>query len=164
MGINEEFDLEILKKTTELENHHHNREIWIGNAGVEDSLFGYHLVSGNGDFGTAIPLLTPGDTPYISGNTRFDPHRIIPIEVSSSSVYYVRLIWDPVSVAAGEAARTYTTLPIFPTGVGANLDGMPIDVLAERLHCGVDRLWVKIKNATNLATMDIILGIHEYER
>lgn len=161
-GIGGSLDNRILAEVQEIEHHLHNNEIWFGSGAVEDSLTPYTLISGDNLFGAAVQLLAPGDTPFVAGNTRFDPHRVLPIRIDTASLYLVRLIWDEVSAVAGEAARQYTTFPVFPTGIGANIDGSITDVISRRAYSGTDYLWAKCKNVTNLAEMDIINGIHEY--
>ena len=146
----------------ELEKHFHNNEVWFGAGGIKDSLTPYTLVSDNNDFGTAVELLAPAGTPFVAGNVMFDVHRAIPIAIDTASLYLVRIIWDAVSVIAGEAARRYTTFPVYPTGVGSNVDGVISDVMCRRARSGTDYLWAKCKNATNLAELDLIFGIHEY--
>lgn len=152
----------ILDQVEILERHHHGNEIWFGSGGNEDSLTPYTLISGSNVFGTAVELLAPGDTPFVAGNTRFDPHRVLPERISEASLYLIRFIWDEVSVGDGESARQYTTIPIFPTGIGANIDGSITEVMCKRPISGTDYLWGKCKNVTNLAEVDIIIGIHEY--
>lgn len=161
-GIGGGLGARILRIVKEIERHFHNNEIWFGSDGAENSLTPYTLVSSDGAFGPALELLAPGDTPFVAGNTHFDPHRILPMAIGDASLYLVRLIWDAVSVIAGESARQYTTFPVFPTGVGANIDGTITDVMARRALSGTDYLWAKCKNATNLSEIDIIIGIHEY--
>ena len=162
MGLGGDLGQRILDQVEILGRHHHGHEIWFGNGAVEDSLTPYTLVSSDGAFGVAVELLAPGDTPFVAGNVRFDAHRVLPERISDGSLYLIRLIWDAVSVIAGEAARQYTTFPVFPTGIGANIDGSVADVLVTRAFSGVDYLWAKCKNVTNLAEVDIIVGIHEY--
>ena len=161
-GIGGSLDARILRIVEETERHHHNNEIWFGGSATEDSLSPYTLISGNNLFGTAVELLAPSDTPFVTGKTRFDPHRVMPIRIDTATLYLIRLIWDDVSAVAGESARQYTTFPVFPTGVGANIDGSITDVLARRAYSGTDYLWAKCKNVTNLAEVDIIIGLHEY--
>ena len=161
-GIGGGLGQRILSLAEILENHHHNNEIWFGSGAVEDSLTPYTLVSSDGAFGVEVELLAPGDTPFVAGNTRFDTHRILPMRIDTGTLYLIRIIWDAVSAVAGEAARQYTTFPVFPTGIGANIDGTITDVLSKRPFSGVDYLWAKCKNVTNLAEVDIIPGIHEY--
>ena len=162
MGIGGDLGARILREVTEIEQHLHNNEVWFGSGATRDSLTPYTLVSGNNTFGAAVELLAPGDTPFVAGNTRFDPPRALPERINTGSLYLIRLITDPVSVAAGEAAGTYTTFPVFPTGIGANIDGSITEVLSKRAYSGVDYLWAKCKNATNLAEVDILMAVHEY--
>lgn len=161
-GIGGGLDQRILRVAESTEQHHHNNEIWFGSGATEDSLTPYTLVSSDGAFGDPVELLAPGDTPFVAGNTRFDAHRVLPVAIDTGTLYLIRLIWDAVSVVAGESARQYTTVPVFPTGIGANIDGSVVDLLARRAYSGVDYLWAKCKNASNLAEVDIIVGIHEY--
>ena len=161
-GIGGGLDARILREVEEIERHHHNNEIWFGGSATEDSLSPYTIISGNNLFGAAVELLAPSDTPFVTGKTRFDPHRVMPIRIDTASLYLVRLIWDDVSAVAGESARQYTTFPVFPTGVGANIDGTVTEVLARRAYSSTDYLWAKCKNVTNLAEIDIIIGLHEY--
>lgn len=161
-GIGGDLGQRILRSALEIEHHLHNNEIWFGSGGVEDSLTPYTLISGNNLFGAAVQLLAPGDTPFVAGNTRFDPHRLLPMGIDTATLYLVRLIWDEVSAAAGEAARQYTTIPVFPTGIGANIAGTITEALGRRAYSGIDYVWAKCKNATNLAEIDLIVGIHEY--
>ncbi len=162
MGIGGTLDKQILDEIEIVEHHHHNIEIWFGDGAVEDSLTPYTLVSSDGAFGPAVELLAPGDTPFVAGNTKFDTHRILPERIDTATLYLIRFIWDPVSVIAGEAARRCSTVPVFPTGIGANVDGTVSEILSRRINSGVDYLWAKCKNASNLAEVDILVGIHEY--
>ena len=163
-GIGGDLGARILRSVEEIEHHLHNNEIWFGSDGgvSEDNLTPYTLISGDGAFGAAVELLAPGDTPFVTDMTRFDPHRMVPIRIDTATLYLIRFIWDDVSVNAGESARQYTTIPVFPTGVGANLDGTVAEMIARRAYSGTDYMWAKCKNASNLAEVDIIIGIHEY--
>ena len=146
----------------EIEKHLHNREIWVGNGATEDSLTPYTLVSGNNDFGSEVLLLDVGDTPFQAGYVSYDPHMIEVVSVDTASTYLIRLIWGTGTVGAAETAKQYTTDPITPTGIGSNVSGAPIAIMSPRVAAGT-KLWAKCKNATNLAEVEILLGIHEYE-
>jgi hypothetical protein len=39
----------------------------------------------------------------------------------------------------------------------------PLEVKVKRRTCGTDKIWVRIKNGTDNATLDFFFGIHEYE-
>lgn len=147
----------------EVDNHTHNREIWFGN-GTEDSLTPYVLTSGNGVYGAEVLLLNTTDTPNVATKKFFDPHRIEFAAVDTATPYFIRIIWGSGTVGAAETAGQYTTIVVCPSAIGANINGFPGDIKIGRLRCGIDKVWGKCKNASNLATIDVFIGFHEYDR
>lgn len=145
----------------EIEHHFHNFERWFGSGAVEDALTPYTLTSGNADFGSEVLIFDTGDTPTVAGKRFFDMRRIQVISLSHSSVYIIRFIWGTGTVGDAETAGQYTTIPFIATGVGSNLVLAAADILTERLAVGT-KVWGKTKNATNAATIDILVGKHEY--
>jgi len=145
-----------------IDRHFHNREIWFGNGAVEDSLVPYTLVSGNNDFGSEVLILNSTDTPVDAGMIKFDPHKIEVVEVDTDSEYYLRIIWGSGTVGEAETAKQYSTFPVTPSGVGSNISGDPIDTKVKRINCGIDKVWMKCKNVSNLAEIYVQLGLHEY--
>jgi hypothetical protein len=153
----------ILDETIEIENHMHNNEKWIGASAVEDSLTGYQCISGNGAFGSEVLLLDTANTPIESGKLYFDLHRIMPIAVSNATLYLLRIVWGTGTFAAAVSARQYTTVPCIGTGVGANISASASNVICKRIASGT-KVWAQVKNATNLATINFIIGLHEYTK
>jgi hypothetical protein len=153
---------EILREVSEIEHHTHTLERWIGDGGIEDSLTGYTIISGNGVFGAETIILTSLQTPLTLGKLFFDLHKFNPLSVSSATVYYIRVIYGTGTVAEAETAKQYTTICIISTGVGANIKGASIDYKMKRLPIGT-KIWAKCKNATNLATVTGLFGMHEYD-
>jgi hypothetical protein len=148
-------------RVEELEKHIHNREKWFGNGAVEDSLTPYTLISGNNDFGQEVLLLDTGDTPVDNGYDFFDLHKVEIINVDTASSYLIRIIWGNGTVGEAETAKQYTTLSVTPSGVGSNVAGAPVPILCPRIPVG-SKVWAKCKNATNLAEIEILHGLHEY--
>jgi len=146
----------------EVEHHFHNHERWLGNGAVADSLTGYQLTSGNAAFGSEVELLTAVQTPIQAGHMFFDLHSIFITALTSATPYILRFIFGTGTVAAAEAAGQYTSCLITSSGVGTNLKGSPTPLLMAR-HLSGTKIWAKCKNATNLATIDILIGIHEYK-
>jgi hypothetical protein len=154
------------KEVAETEHHLHNRERWFGLAGTpsathggdEATLLPYQATSGNADFGTEILLLGIDDTPAISGMTRFDAHRLMVEAASNANPFIIRLITGSDTVGAAEAAGDYTDFMITDARKGS-----PVDIIDTRGYCNVDKVWLKVMNATNGATIDFFIGIHEYE-
>jgi len=148
----------------ETEKHFHNREIWFGNGGVIDSLTPYTLVSGNGDYGAEVLLLDTINTPVIAGNKYYDPHEIFVTNSSSVNPYFIKLIWGESTVAAAETANQFSVLPFEKIISTGNANGSVASIMTRRVNSGKCKVWAKCKNATNLATVEIYVGIHEYFR
>lgn len=157
-----ELETTILEEVEEIEGHIHNNEIWLGNAQTEDSLTGFTLTSGNADFGNEVLLLDTGDTPIVSGKKYFDLHRVFVTAISNNTPFYIRLIYGTGTVGAAESARQYTTMLVESSGVGSNISVTPSDVIFPHLAVAT-KVWAKCKNATNLATVAILIGLHEYD-
>jgi len=145
----------------EVEHHFHNVERWFGDGAVHASLTGYTVISGNGAFGAEVLLFDVAQTPHTAGMRFFDLHRLAPLALSSATVYLLRFIWGTGTVADAEAAEQYSTLPMISTGVGALVKGSAMDMMMPRLAVGT-KVWAKCKNATNLATLTLLVGKHEY--
>lgn len=145
----------------EIEHHLHNVNRWFGSGAVEESLTPYTLTSGNGVYGSEVLILDTGDTPFQSGRRFFDLYEVHPESTSSATHYFVRIIYGSGTVADAEAAGQYTTASFNPTGVGTFAGAESANVRNPRLPVGT-KMWAKCKNATNLATIDVFFGLHEY--
>lgn len=152
----------VADEVTEIEHHIHNIERWVGNGGSVGSLTGYTLVSGNGDFGSEVAILTDVQTPVQPNKVAFDLHRAMPLTMSSATVYYIRVIYGTGTVGDAEAAGQYSDFPIISTGLGANVKGTPNEIKFPKLAVGT-KIWAKCKNATNLASVVLLFGLHEYD-
>lgn len=159
-----------LTDSTLLEDHFHNYDTVFGLAaapngtvhgGDVERLTPYVVTSGNNAFGTALVLLGTSDTPYRAGSTHFDPRKISIIDVSSANPYIFRMIWGTPSQTAAQAvtAKQYSDVVVHqPTANGQN---KPQELTVPRVAAG-NILWAEVKSATNLATVSILLIIHEY--
>ena len=155
----------------EVEKHLHNRERWFGKKaaqtatdwGDQASLAPYRAISGDGVFGADTDdealVIGADDTPAIAGMTIFDAHRILITAASNATDWVLRIIYGEGTMAAAESAGQYTDVMVQQAKKGS-----PIDVLMPRCDCAVRKLWVRAKNATNNATIDFFIGIHEYSR
>lgn len=149
-------------RTIDHDEHFHNNEKWFGAGATLNGLTGYTVTSGNADFGSEVLLIDTGDTPIVAGKLKFDMHYLLPLSLSSATVYYLKFIYGTGTVAAAESAGDFTVIPVISTGIGALVDGLPTDIRIPRLDVGT-KVWAKTKNATNLATIEIAVGIHEYD-
>lgn len=153
------------QNTYDLANHHHMKEKWFGLNGVAESMTPYQAISGNSVFGTAIVLFTAAQTPITAGYRYYDPHRIMVISASKETLYYIRFIWGTTTADAEETAGNWSEFPwLRDIALGLATGGNAIDIGVPKLKSGIDNLWCKVKNTTNLATLSLFVGIHEYLR
>ncbi len=155
----------------EHDQHFHNREYWFGksadqsgnNWGTRASLTPYRAISGNNDFGQdaddEAKCIGSDDTPVRAGSTQFDFRRVQVVAVSSNTVYLFRIIHGTGTMAAAEAAGQYTEAPFFKESPPSK--GSPLDLVQERIPVS-HKAWIRVKNATDNATIDFLSGIHEY--
>ena len=150
------------------EEHVHNRERWFGKSAdqsgndwaTEAGLTVFQAASGDGDFGSEIKILGSDDTPAIAGKSYFDFHRIFVVASSATSAYIVRFIYGTGTAADAEAAGQYTDIEYMKESAAGR--GAPADLRMPYLASGT-KVWAKVKNATNGATLDFNFGLHEYD-
>lgn len=155
---------DVEQEVYEIEHHIHRRSIFFGNGATVDSLTPYTLTSGNGDFGSEVLLLDTTDTPVVAGNKFYDPHEVFFVDSSETTSYIIRFVWGNGTIGDAESANQYTTFPFQKIISTGNANGSIEDIGIKRLVCGYHKLWAKCKNVTNLATVTLFFGIHEYCR
>ena len=156
----------------ETAHHFHGRERWFGPSAdqsgsdwaLAETLDSYTIVSGNNTWGAVKKLLGTSDTPVVAGKKKWDAHRFLLADIDSDTIWKLQFIWgsgtSEDAIAAGQYTEVYTGVDsVAPT----TLPRVPVDVMMPRLNAGVDQLWVRGWNATNLAEMEIYIGIHEYD-
>jgi len=153
------------------DEHFHNREYWFGksadqsgnNWGTRASLTPYSAISGLNDFGgdpnDEAKVIGSDDTPFRAGSTEFDFRRFQVVAVSSSTVYLLRIIHGTGTMTAAESAGQYTEIPYFKESASGR--GSPLDIVQEKVPVG-QKIWIRAKNASDNATIDFIVGLHEY--
>lgn len=161
-------------RVQELENHFHNQECWRGIKAVQtatewadDVLTPFQCISGNNDYGSDADdealVLGTDDTPFRTGLVKFDVHRIFIDGVSEATLYKMRLIWGTGTMAAAISAGQFSCLHLKFDGIGVTSAHEPVDVKMPRLDSGVDKVWAQCWNVTDNATVDFLVGIHEYK-
>ncbi len=155
------------------EKHIHTRERWCGIAVPQTatvwadvaSLVPYIAVTGAVVFGGAIQIIGTDDMPALTDHTRYDSHRILVTDMENVTPWIMRLIWGSGTVGDAEAAGQFSDIMIMATSPGPPIrpQGVPVDVLMPRLISGLDKLWAKVKNATNLDEIEFFIGTHEYD-
>ena len=158
----------------EIEKHFHNQECWRGKKAAQtatewadDVLTPFQCISGNNDYGSdpddEALVLGVDDTPFILGRVKFDAHRIFIDDVSSSTLYKMRFIWGTGTMADAITAGQFSCIHLKFDGIGSTSASFPVDVKMPRLNSGVDKLWAQCWNVTDNATVDFLIGIHEYQ-
>ncbi|MDD4874430.1 MAG: hypothetical protein PHE15_05615 [Dehalococcoidales bacterium] len=156
-----------MSETTYTEDHLHNRERWIGIRAPQTAtqwadyatLAPFVFISGNNTWGGATQILGSADTPYFTGNLKFDFHRGLITANTQNTVYRVRIIWDQVASAAGIAAGTWTEFMFIRDAAGQQRK--IFEMKSWKIPVGYF-VWGQCWNVTNLASIDIFFGIHEY--
>ena len=161
----------IEQEAYEIEHHLHSRERWKGKTGTQtatdwstpESLIPFRAISGTGAFGTdandEAQVSGTADTPIITGMTKFDVHEIMLTAASNATDFILRIVYGTGTMADAETAGQYSDI-MFQEG----RKGAPIIIQMPRLTAGTDKVWMRAKNATNNATADFFIGVHEYER
>uniref|UniRef100_A0A6M3LL40 Uncharacterized protein n=1 Tax=viral metagenome TaxID=1070528 RepID=A0A6M3LL40_9ZZZZ len=161
-------------KVHEIEKHFHNKERWFGASAdqsgadwaLEDSLTTFQAISGDGVYGAdandeALVWGTGDGTP-VTGDTKFDLHRILFVTLSVDTPYIIRFVWGTGTMAAAITANQYSTIIVQNIVTGSKENGAPVDVMMPRLTYGTDKVWAQAKCATDDATADFLVGIHGY--
>jgi len=164
----------IEQEVFEIDGHIHNRERWCGISAdqsgndwcLPDSLNPFVVASGNGDFGTAIKVIGTDNTPLITGDTKFDPHMILITDLENATPWIVRVIYGTGTSGDAVTAGQYTEFMLAAANAGPPVrpGGVARGILMPRLDAGTDKVWVSVKNATNLDEMEFFVGTHGYVR
>lgn len=160
----------IYSETEIIDTHLHNRERWLGAragwdgsnttaSGTIDSLTPFILDAGNNTWGAAKCIVGSSDTPVTSTSTYFDLHRLMVSATESNNIYKIRFACGE-SYAAGIAAGTYTEVVFVPAS--NQVDSGPVEILMPRVSTG-DIIWASTWCAgANTATINFLVGLHEY--
>lgn len=158
-----------------VEFHFHNKERWFGISGDQsgndwaaDTLNNYQAISGNGVYGAdandEAKVIGTDDMPAISGKTKFDMREILIEGLSVDTVFKLRIVWGTGTMADAITAGQFTEV-IVQNGTAGNFgNGAPLQVTIPRLSSGSDKVWLQCKCATDNATCDFFVGVHEYVR
>jgi hypothetical protein len=159
----------------EIERHFHGRERWFGKLAVQtatdwaDNTIAtpYRCISGNNDYGgdanDEALVVGTADTPAITGNTRFDLHRVLVVDSSSTTVWKLQLVYGTGTMADAITAGQFSTFMVRVDAAAGQLPNVPCEVMLPRGTCGSTKVWLRGWNATNNATLDFFVGWHEYE-
>jgi hypothetical protein len=161
-------------KVHEIERHFHGRERWrgksadqSGNDWAADNLTPFRAISGLNTYGAdandEAKVLGTDDTPIISGMVRYDLHRLMMVGASSSTAYKLRLIYGSGTMADAITAGQFSDMVIMSDPAVQHVPHDVFEVMMPRGTCGVTKVWFQAWNATDNATIDFLVGLHEYE-
>ena len=161
-------------RTSVVERHLHGRERWFGKLAVQtatdwadDTLTPYRVISGAAVYGADANdealVLGTDDTPAIAGNVRFDVHRFMVIAASSATPYKMRFVYGIGTMADAIAAGQYSEIVLMIDPAAAQVPHDVFEIMMPRLTAGTMQVWAQCRNATDDATIDFLVGLHEYE-
>jgi len=153
----------------EIERHFHNRgRFWGSNgAATETNAIAatvsvpFVAVSGNDDWGTAIPICGTADDPTDGLGVKFDAHLILVVDTDDATPYRIRIIYGTGTSAAAISAGQWSE-SMFITATGPFSSGVPLDFLMRRVDVGT-KLWAQVWNASVGSNVDFYYGVHGYE-
>ncbi len=153
------------------ESHFHNREYWFGKLAIQTAtqwaeragLTPFVAISGAGNFGSDLndeaQVIGSSDTPVRVGSLSFDFRRISFVDVSNATPWVLRIIHGTGTMGDAETAGQYSEIVAHQqTAAGQN---KAQDLITERVLVG-EKIWVRAKNGTNNATIQFLVGVHEY--
>jgi hypothetical protein len=172
------FDTPTLLKTVEQDtyetkNHIHGKEIWFGrHATQEDNVWAlrdtlglYRGISGANTWGVdaadTVKVIGSSDTPVQAGKKYFDMHKIFISASSQTDLWKIRFVWSTTNFAAGLAAGNISETVVTVNSAAARFS--PVQIMMPHLAAGT-KVWAQVWNDTDNATLDFLVGIHEYDK
>ncbi len=155
------------KEAWETEHHFHNVERWFGDGGTA-SKTPFGIGCADDDWGAWTTILSPSDTPVITGSTHFDAHRIFYADVDAQvdlkpTRYQIAWSTSPTGQAAAITANAYTEWIASPQN---NARAEPTGIIMKRITTGTHylfmRQWILGIDASGEDDTHIYFGIHEY--
>ena len=170
------FDSKILQEVETIEQHFHAKSRVFGissdqsgnNWATENRLTPFTVISGNGDFGTdendEAKVFGTDDTPFIPGQTHFDPGTLTVSNVSNDNMYIIRIIWGTGTMADAISAGQYSARIFKFDTTNPQLTANELIIIGTpALRVGI-KIWVQVKNTTDNATLNFFIDAHGYTR
>ena len=155
----------------EIERHLHSYERWFelattpaaethraDAAGTGAGVF--QIDAGNLIYGSWLQILGSTDTPADGTAVKFDMHRIMVTSTERNAIYVMQIAFGATGADA-LLADDYIEVPFVPSS--NQVDSVPIEITSRRVTAGT-KGWARcICPGQNTATIDFIVGLHEYE-
>lgn len=155
----------------EIERHFHGRERWWGAVAVPDETNAieanvtrpYVAISGNDDWGAAIPVIGTADQPAVAGSVYFDIHRVLISDLDDDTTpWRFRFIWGAGTSGAAITAGDWSEIMVQSNAVPGNrAGGEPADKVMVRVAVG-QKVWAQAWNDTNAEELSFFIGAHGY--
>ena len=154
----------------EIEKHFHSYERWFEAAAVPDGEDhvadaagtgggAFQIDAGNDDWGSWVQILGADDTPAQTSMVKFDFHKLLITAAERNEIYVIQ-IGVGASGAAALSAEDYTEVVFKP--INNQGDSGPVEVMMARAYSG-SKVWARcICPGQNTATIDFMIGLHEY--
>lgn len=161
----------ILEEVIEMEAHLHSWEREFGLAGtpagethradeVGNGILSFQIDAGDEVWGSWVQVLGSSDTPFEVGKTYFDLDRVVITDNEKIATYYIQIAFGETAAGA-LTANTYTTVTYKPIVV--NGKGYTLHIKSKRVTAGT-KVWMRcVAVGINTATLDFIIGLHEYD-
>jgi hypothetical protein len=120
----------------------------------------FQVTSGNNTYGADCKVIGTSDTPIFTGGKFQDYRRILITANSSATVYKIRHIYGLTTSADAITAGQFSEFMYFRGAADNNRKTQ--DIYVVRVPTGYKR-WMQVWNATNGATIDFFIGLHEYD-
>ena len=126
----------------------------------------YRAISGNATYGAddndEAKLIGTDDSGQ-TGMVKFDLHLIFVSAASATTVYGLRIVWGTGTMADAITAEQYSEILMRRNPGGGENHIVPVLLQMPRLTWGTHKVWLQVKNATDNATFDFYIGLHEYQ-
>ncbi len=163
-----------LDEVLEIENHIHNFEKWFGLAGtpaaethradrMDGVIAAFTLTAGDNDFGDWLQVLGSSDTPIKVGKTKFNLHRIMVVTTNSTRPFIVHVVTgESAGIAAKLIAEDFNEFPYI--AATNSIETGITELIDKRIDVG-EKVWMRCADVGgNGTTLELYIGIHEYDR
>jgi hypothetical protein len=157
----------------ELERHNHSWERWFAKAAIpsgethvadriSDSQTPFVLDGGNNTWGAWVQILGSEDLPVMAGRVKFDPHKIVVVDMERVDTIHLLQVAFGETAAAALTSGDYTEL-VFKSPAGLPIDAVPIRLQTRRKDVDT-KVWARVWAVGQTSgTIDFFYGLHEYE-
>ena len=157
----------------ELEQHAHNKERWLGKKAVQsatdwadDSLLAFQAISGNNVYGAdpndEAQVIGSDDTPITAASLHFDIHSLLITDSSSQTTSKLRIVWGTGTMADAIAADQFVETMFHLDTLAGQVPHAPVTITMPKMAIDT-KVWVQHWNATDNATIDFLVSVHEYD-